>query len=53
MLSLEINGQLLNIIKELYSIAKCYVKMNSKLSNVFKSEIGVRWAIIYRRCLFI
>ena len=42
MLSLNINGQILNVIKNLYSNAKCYVKMNGKLSNVFKSEIGDR-----------
>ena len=36
------NGQILNVIKNLYSNAKCYVKMNGKLSNVFKSEIGVK-----------
>ena len=42
MLSLNINDQILNVIKNLYSNAKCYVKMNNKLSNVFKSEIGVR-----------
>ena len=42
MLSLNINDQILNVIKNLYSNAKCYVKMNGKLSNVFKSEIGVR-----------
>ena len=33
---------LLNVIKNLYSHAKCYVKMNDKLSNVFTSEIWVR-----------
>ena len=42
MLSLNINGQILNVIKNLYSNAKCSIKMNGKLSNVFKSEIGVR-----------
>ena len=42
MLFLNINGQILNVIKNLYSNAKCYVKMNGKLSNVFKSEIGDR-----------
>ena len=42
MLSLNINGQILNVIKNLYSNAKCYIKMNGKLSNVFRSEIVVR-----------
>ena len=42
MLSLNINGQILNVIKHLYLTDKCYVKMNGELSNVFKSEIGVR-----------
>ena len=42
MLSLDVKGQILNVINKLYSNAKCYVKMNGKLSNVFKSEIGVR-----------
>ena len=43
MLSLNTNGQILNVIKNLYSLyAKCYIKMNGKLSNVFKSDIGVR-----------
>ena len=41
-LALDIKGQILNVINKLYSNAKCYVKMNGKLSNVFKSEIGVR-----------
>ena len=39
-LSLNINGQILYVIKK--PVLKCYVKMNCKLSNVFKSEIGVR-----------
>ena len=30
MLSLNINGQILNVIKNLYSNAKCYIKMNGK-----------------------
>ena len=42
MLSLNINGQILNVIKNLYSNTKCYIKMSGKLSSVFKSEIGVR-----------
>ena len=42
MLSLNINGQIINVIKNLYSNAQCYVKINGELSNVFKSEIGVR-----------
>ena len=42
MLSLNINGQILDVIKNLYSSAKCYVKINGKLSNVFKSVTGVR-----------
>ena len=41
MLYLKLNGQILNVIN-LYSNAKCYVKMNGKLSKVFKSEIRVR-----------
>ena len=50
MLSLNINGQIINVIKNLYSNAKCYVKINGKLSNVFKSEIGLSKAISYRLC---
>ena len=41
MLSLNINGQILNVIKNLYSNAKCYIKMNGKLSNVFKSAFAI------------
>ena len=41
-LSLNINGQILNVIKNLYTNAKFCVKMNGKLSNVLKSVIGVR-----------
>ena len=44
------NGQILNVIKNLYANTKCYVKMNGKLSNVFESEIGLDKAIIYRLC---
>ena len=40
MLFFNINGQILNVIKNLYSKQMLY--KNGKLSNVLRSEIGVR-----------
>ena len=42
MLSLGINGKLLNVIKNMYSQAKSCVKKNSLISDYFSCNVGVR-----------
>ena len=40
--SVGINGRLLNVVHNIYKLAKSYVRNNGKISNTFLCNIGVR-----------
>ena len=42
MLSYNINGKILELLKNIYEQSKCAVKINNKLTNFFIQEKGVR-----------
>ena len=38
----NINGNFLNLLKDIYKKSKCTIKINNKLTNIFNHEKGVR-----------